>query len=119
MLSARYRPSLAALPVSVVWSSLVALTVSVVCSVHAITGGTACKCCLASAGAACKCCLLGAGVIDLRTTWRVLAPQLSRDRRPDVITCLCRLLALAAKLQVSYDYLMHVALSFYVNLYLI
>ncbi|KAF2362022.1 Focadhesin [Trinorchestia longiramus] len=47
--------------------------------------------------------LISGGVIDLRTTWRVLAPQLSKDRRPEVIACLCRMLALTAKLQVKSD----------------
>ena len=44
--------------------------------------------------------LIRASVIDLRATWRVLAPQLTRDRRPPVLVELCRLLALTAKVQV-------------------
>ncbi|XP_018006398.1 focadhesin-like [Hyalella azteca] len=59
----------------------------------------------------CVCCftldgiteLIRGGVIDLRTTWRVLAPQLSKDKRPEVIAALCRMLSLAAKLQVKSD----------------
>uniref|UniRef100_A0A2P2I2Q4 Focadhesin-like n=2 Tax=Hirondellea gigas TaxID=1518452 RepID=A0A2P2I2Q4_9CRUS len=47
--------------------------------------------------------LISAGVIDLRTTWRVLAPQLAKDQRPEVIASLCKMLALAAKLQVKSD----------------
>lgn len=45
--------------------------------------------------------LIRGGVIDLRTTWRVLAPQLAKDKRPEVIGSLCKMLALAANFKVK------------------
>lgn len=40
-------------------------------------------------------------VIDLRTTWRVVAPKLVRDKRPGVTEKLCALLALIPTLKVE------------------
>lgn len=45
--------------------------------------------------------LCAATVIDLRTTWKVIAPNLVRDKRPEVIVKLCKLLSLTPKLQVK------------------
>lgn len=40
-------------------------------------------------------------VIDLRTTWRVIAPKLVRDKRREVTVKLCKLLSLVPDLHVS------------------
>ncbi|RXG70024.1 Focadhesin [Armadillidium vulgare] len=44
--------------------------------------------------------LCSAVVIDLRTTWKVIGPKLVKDKRPEVIVKLCKLLSLAPKLTV-------------------
>ncbi|CAL4104921.1 unnamed protein product [Meganyctiphanes norvegica] len=45
--------------------------------------------------------MAGSSVIDLRTTWRVIAPKLVRDKRREVTVKLCKLLSLVPELQVS------------------
>ncbi|XP_068209596.1 focadhesin [Palaemon carinicauda] len=40
-------------------------------------------------------------IIDLRTTWRVIAPKLVRDKRPEVTAKLCQLLSLVPDLHVA------------------
>uniref|UniRef100_A0A0P4VWJ2 Uncharacterized protein n=1 Tax=Scylla olivacea TaxID=85551 RepID=A0A0P4VWJ2_SCYOL len=45
--------------------------------------------------------LCASQVIDLRTTWRVIAPKLVRDKRPGITEKLCALLALIPALKVE------------------